>query len=176
MDMSIGLFYGSSTGNTELAAEKIKDELGEFVSHMADVARSEPKELESYDLLLLGVSTWNIGEMQDDWNDFIPKMEGLDLSGKKIAFFAMGDAMGYPHNFLDAMGELWEEVQKLGEPKLIGTWPTEGYEFDESRAMFDENNFIGLGLDEDNESDLTDERIKAWLIKVMQESGMLEAA
>ena len=176
MSMSMAIFYGSSTGNTQLAAEKIQEQMGEFVSLCQDVAKADPKEMENYDLLFLGVSTWNIGEMQDDWAEFIPKMEGLDLSGKKVAFFAMGDAVGYPHNFLDAMGQLWRVVQKLGSPELIGIWPTEGYEFKESEALYDDEHFVGLGLDEDNESDLTDDRIHQWLLKVMQDAGLLEAA
>ncbi|MBX3411494.1 MAG: flavodoxin [Pirellulales bacterium] len=174
MDLSMAIFYGSSTGNTEMAAQKIKDELGDFVSHVADVAKADPKEMEEYDLLFLGVSTWNIGEMQDDWDKFIPQMEGLNLAGKKIAIFAMGDSVGYPHNFLDAMGELWGVVQKLGSPELVGVWPTAGYSFEDSQGRFDDEHFLGLGLDEDNESDLTDERISAWLLKVMQDAGMLE--
>ena len=59
---SIGVFYGSSTGNTEMAAEKICEQLGEFVSHCSDVSKVEPADLLPYDILLLGVSTWNIGE------------------------------------------------------------------------------------------------------------------
>lgn len=175
--MNMAIYYGSSTGNTEIAAEKIKEQMGEFISHIADVSKvDDPAELANYDLIFFGVSTWNIGEMQDDWADFIPKMDGLDLTGKKICFFAMGDAIGYSYNFLDAMGELWGVVQKLGNPELIGIWPTEDYEFDESLGQFDDNHFIGLGLDEDNESDKTDDRIKAWLVKVMQDAGLLEAA
>lgn len=174
MDLSMAIFYGSSTGNTEMAAQKIKEQMGEFISHIADVADAEPKDMEQYDLLFLGVSTWNIGEMQDDWDNFIPQMEGLNLAGKKIAFFAMGDAAGYPHNFLDAMGELWGVVKNLGDPELIGVWPTEGYVFEDSQGKFDDDHFLGLGLDEDNEPELTDERIKAWLLKVMQDAGLLE--
>lgn len=174
MDISIAIFYGSSTGNTELAAEKIKEQLGDFISQMEDVSKADPADIARHDLILFGVSTWNIGEMQDDWADFIPQMEGLDLSGKMVAFFAMGDAVGYPYNYLDAMGELWGVVQKLGSPQLIGVWPTEEYDFQESQAMYDENHFLGLGLDEDNESNLTDDRIKAWLVKVMQDAGLLQ--
>ena len=104
-----------------------------------------------------------------------PKMEGLDLAGKKIGFFAMGDAGGYPYNFLDAMGQLWEVVKGLGGPELVGVWPTEGYEFDESQAMYDDDHFLGLGLDEENQSDLHDERIHAWLMKVMTDCKLLPA-
>ncbi len=173
--LSMAIFYGSSTGNTQEAAEKIKEELGDFCSHIADVAECEPEEMQNYDLIFLGVSTWNIGEMQDDWAEFIPQMEGLDLSGKKIAIFAMGDQVGYPFNFLDAMGELWGVVKELGGPELVGVWPTEGYEFDDSQGKFDDDHFLGLGLDEDNESDMTEERIKAWLVKVMTDAGLIEA-
>ena len=175
MAASIAIFYGSSTGNTEMAAEEIRGHLGPLVKHMADVEKAEPEELLDYDILLLGVSTWNIGEMQDDWDTFIPRMEGLDLTGKKVAFFAMGDAVGYPHNFLDAMGQLWEVVKTLGSPELVGVWPTEGYDFEESEAMFDENHFIDVGLGEDNEAELHDERIKNWLVKVITECNLLPA-
>ena len=156
-----------------MAVEEIPEHLGPLVEHMADVEKAEPEELLDYDILLLGVSTWNIGEMQDDWDTFIPRMEGLDLTGKKVAFFAMGDAVGYPHNFLDAMGQLWEVVKTLGSPELVGVWPTDGYDFEESEAMFDENHFIGVGLDEDNEAELHDERIKNWLVKVITECNLL---
>ena len=176
MELSMAIFYGSSTGNTEMAAEKIRDQMGAFVSHMADVSKADPADMENYDLLFLGVSTWNIGEMQDDWADFIPRMEGLNLAGKKIAMFAMGDAVGYPYNFLDAMGELWGVVKDLGNPELVGIWPSEEYEFEDSQGKYDESHFLGLGLDEDNESELTDDRIKAWLLKVMQDLGLLHTA
>ncbi|MGC4003135.1 MAG: flavodoxin [Pirellulales bacterium] len=168
--MAMAIFYGSSTGNTQMAAEKIKETLGEFVEHVADVAKAAPEDFAPYDVLFLGVSTWNIGEMQDDWADFLPKLDQVDFTGKKVALFAMGDAVGYPHNFLDAMGELWQKIQPRGA-ELIGAWPTEGYTFEESAAMFDEDHFLGLGLDEDNESDQTDDRIQAWLVQVLTELG-----
>lgn len=169
--MKMGIFYGSTTGNTELAAEIIKKEMGEFVPEpIVEVSNATPEQLLEYELLFLGVSTWNIGEMQDDWADFLPRLEEIDLAGKKVALFAMGDATGYPYNFLDAMGELWLACKARGA-ELVGVWPTEGYEFDESQAMYDENHFVGLGLDEDNESDLTEERIQTWLLQVVQELG-----
>lgn len=168
--MKMGIFYGSSTGNTQMAAEKIKEQMGAFIEHIADVAKAEPAELAEYDVLFLGVSTWNIGEMQDDWADFLPKLDAVDLTGKKVAMFAMGDAVGYPYNFLDALGELWAKVQSRGAT-LVGTWPTAGYTFEDSAGKFDDTHFLGLGLDEDNETDLTDERIQAWLMQVVQELG-----
>ena len=173
---TIGVFYGSSTGNTELAAEMICDQLGQFVSHSADISKSEPTDLLAYDILLLGVSTWNIGEMQDDWDDFIPGMEGLDLTGKQVGFFGMGDSIGYSYNFLDAMGMLWEAVKVLGSPQLVGVWPNGDYTFDESLAVYDDGHFVGVGLDEDNEPELHEERIKGWLMKIMTDCELIPAA
>jgi len=173
---TIGVFYGSSTGNTELAAEMICDQLGQFVSHSADISKSEPTDLLAYDILLLGVSTWNIGEMQDDWDDFLPRMEGLDLTGKQVGFFGMGDAIGYSYNFLDAMGMLWDAVKPLGSPTLVGVWPNEDYTFDESLAVYDDGHFVGVGLDEDNEPELHEERIKGWLMKIMMDCELIPSA
>ena len=81
MSLSIGVFYGSTTGNTESIDQKLKEQLGNKVSHLADVNVADPAELEQYDLILLGVPTWDVGEMQIDWDDFIPRMEGLNLAG-----------------------------------------------------------------------------------------------
>jgi len=171
---SIGIFYGSTTGATEHAATIIRDLLGPLVSQCENVYKANPDDLQNHDLLLLGISTWNIGDMQDDWFDFLPRIEHLDLTATTVALFGLGDAYGYPYTFLDAMGKLWESIQHLGSPKLVGTWPTEGYEFDESMAIHDNDHFIGLGLDYDNQPELTDERIANWITKVRQETGLTE--
>ena len=42
----------------------------------------------------------------------------------------------------------------------------------ESKGMFDDNHFLGLGLDEENESDMHEERIKAWTAQVRAELGL----
>ena len=103
-------------------------------------------------------------------------MEGLDLTGKQVGFFGMGDAIGYSYNFLDAMGMLWDVVKGLGTPKLVGVWPNEEYTFDESLAVYDDGHFVGVGLDEDNEPDLHDERIKGWLMKIMVDCELIPAS
>ncbi|MBP52399.1 MAG: flavodoxin FldA, partial [Opitutae bacterium] len=45
--------------------------------------------------------------------------------------------------------------------RLVGRWSTEGYEFDESVAL-EGDQFLGLGLDYDNQDTQSEERIKAW--------------
>ena len=173
--MSIAIFFGSTTGNTEAAAHKIKEALGDHVTFMGDIADTKPDDLNNYDVLIFGIPTWDVGELQYDWEEFIPDMHELDLSGKTIALFGLGDSFGYSNNYLDAMGLLWEELKVLGSPKLVGVWPTEGYTFDESKGLHDDKHFLGLGLDEENESDMHDERIKGWTDKIKAELGLSAA-
>ena len=170
--MSIAIIFGSLTGNTETAAHMIKDELGSHVTYFADVADINPEDLLPYDVLLLGCPTWHIGQLQDDWEDFLPQMSDLNLSGKKVGFFGMGDSFGYSENFLDAFGLMWDEIKKLGSPDLIGIWSTEGYTFNESIGMYDDNHFLGLGLDEDNEEELHGERVTKWTQQILKELGL----
>ncbi len=58
------------------------------------------------------------------------------------------------------MGILYETVHIKGA-NIVGSWPTDGYEFDESRAMVN-GNFVGLALDNDNQLDRTPQRIEQW--------------
>lgn len=170
--MSIAIFFGSTTGNTEAAAHQIKEALGELVTFIGDIADTKPADLSRFDVLIFGIPTWDVGELQYDWEDFIPDMHALDLTGKNIALFGLGDSFGYSNNFLDAMGLLWDELKVLGAPKLVGIWPTKGYTFDRSKGLFDPEHFLGLGLDEENESDLHDARIRGWTDKVKAELGL----
>jgi flavodoxin I len=77
---------------------------------------------------------------------------------------------GYADNFQDAIGILEEKITSLGGT-TVGYWSTEGYEFDESKAVKN-GKFVGLAIDETNQSELTDERIKTWSAQLKQEFGM----
>jgi flavodoxin I len=170
--MSVGIFFGSTTGNTENIAELISAAFGNIVSKTANIADITPEDLLDYDVLVLGIPTWNVGELQYDWEDFLPQMKHLDLTGKKVAMFGLGDSFGYSDNFLDALGLLWDELKVLGSPELVGIWPNEGYTYDKSKGLYDENHFLGLGLDEENEANMHDERIKTWTAQVRSEIGL----
>ena len=92
------------------------------------------------------------------------------FNGKTIAYFGTGDQVGYSDNFQDAMGMLEEKISSLGG-KTVGYTSVDGYEFDESKALRD-GKFCGLALDEDNQSELSDERIKAWTAQIKSAFGM----
>ena len=157
----IGIFYGTSSGNTETVAMKIYERLGSDSATVRDVAESSPADLFPFKLLILGIPTWGIGEVQDDWADFLPQLEDLDLSGKKVALFGLGDQESYPDTFADALGTLYEALQGTG-CEIVGSWSTLGYEFMESSAVRN-GMFTGLVLDEENQPQLTDIRVQDWL-------------
>ncbi|WP_082209948.1 flavodoxin FldA [Fischerella sp. PCC 9605] len=164
----IGLFFGTQTGNTQTEAEMIQKEFGgESVVDLNDISKSEPSDFNEYSYIIIGCPTWNIGELQSDWEDFYDELDNINFSGKKVAYFGAGDQVGYPDTFQDAIGILEEKISEQGG-ETIGYWSTEGYEFNESKAIRD-GKFVGLALDEDNQSDLTEERIKTWVAQLKQE-------
>ena len=158
--MAIGIFYGSNGGATEFVAEKIQKALG-LESNLHDIANTEMEEFGNYIHMIIGSSTWGEGDLQDDWDKCFEDFEEVDFSGKTVAFFGLGDQEGYEENFLDAMGILHDAAVAKGAT-VVGHWPLEDYEYDESIAE-QNGTFIGLGIDDDNQFDLTDERIEKWV-------------
>src|SRR5690554_1315994 len=158
---SIAIIYGSSTEHTKNAAEKMAELLADYTPTLVDIYDGDEEPFLTHDVLILGVSTWGVQDLQDDWNDFYPKLEKLDLTGKSVALFGLGDASIYPSSYVDAMGILYEILAEKGVT-FIGQVPTDGYDFEYSRAVVDDK-FVGLPLDDDYEPELTEERIINWI-------------
>ena len=157
----IGIIFGSSMGNTEEAAGFLAEKLG-LENELLNVANCDAAKLNGFDKLILGVSTWGTGDLQDDWDAF--DFGGLKLGGKTVAIFGTGDAEGYADSFCGAIGKLYDEVVKAGA-NVVGAVSTDGYSFEESEAVRD-GKFIGLPLDADNESDKTETRILTWIEQI----------
>jgi flavodoxin I len=172
---SVGIFFGSDTGNTEAVAEMIQNELGKNLVDVKDIAKSTKEEIAEYSLLIFGIPTWYYGEAQCDWDDFFPELEEIDFTDKLVAIFGCGDQEDYAEYFLDAMGQLGEIVENKGAI-IVGHWPTEGYEFEASKALVDDDHFIGLGIDEDRQPELTESRVKAWTKQIYNEMCLAELA
>lgn len=167
----VGLFFGTQTGNTQDIAETIQTELGgDGVVDLHDMAEAETSELENYDCIIVGCPTWNIGELQSDWEAVFDDLDDIDFNGKKVAYFGSGDQVGYADNFQDAMGILEEKISSLGG-KTVGYWSTDGYDFNESKAVKN-GTFVGLALDEDNQSEMTESRVKSWVTQIKPEFGL----
>lgn len=167
--MKIGLFYGSTTCYTEIAAEKIQTVIGEDLVELNNIKDISLKSCLKYDLIILGISTWDYGQLQEDWESIWLDINTLDLKGKIVALYGMGDQVGYTDWFQDALGMLHEQVVAQGA-QLIGYWPVQGYEFVASKALTnDENYFVGLSLDEDNQYELSEKRIEQWCEQILIE-------
>jgi flavodoxin I len=173
----IGLFYGTDTGNTERVAKKIKEsleaKLGEGSIDLNEIYKKKKEDMAKYDILILGMPTWYDGELQGDWEEFIPEMQQIDFTGKKVAFFGLGDQYGYASYFCDALG-LFAEIVEKQHGTLVGFMKVQGFEHDFSKAQRGDQ-FVGLCLDTDNQDDLTDQRIQQWIEQVYAEFGFMPA-
>lgn len=156
--MATAIFYASSTGNTSNVGKIIADQLGGISKF--DLSFSGAGKIDEFDKVILGASTWGEGELQDDWEEAWDEFCDLDFSGKTVALYGLGDQEGYGDEFLDAMGIIYDQVTAKGA-KVIGSWPIDGYDFDSSKAVRD-GAFVGLAIDEDNQDDMTEERVSAW--------------
>lgn len=171
--VTVAVVYGSMFGATERIAEVVADLLGARLGHAVpclDAAWCELEGLQGHDLLLIGACTWNIGQLPHGWESQLDALAALDLRGTTVALFGTGDQLGYPETFLDSLGMLAGAVRSAGA-RLVGSWPTAGYEFDASLALED-GAFVGLALDDDNQPDATLPRVDAWLAQVMDEVGL----
>lgn len=171
--LSIGLFYGSTTCYTEMAAEKIETELNTLfdapVVSLFNIKDVALKKAEEFDILILGISTWDFGELQEDWESSWEDIKTLNLKGKTVALFGLGDQLGYADWFQDALGMLHDELAVLG-CDFIGYWPNQGYEFAESKGLTeDKTHFVGLSLDDENQYDATEQRIAQWCEQLLGE-------
>ena len=144
------IFYASSTGNTEEVANKIHKNFEEF--EIVDIANDGVSKMNECSSLIIGTPTWGEGDLQDDWEDCFDDLKEIDFKGKTVALFGLGDQDGYGDEFVNAMGTLYEVVNQNGA-NVIGFTSIDGYEYDESTAELN-GEFVGLVLDEDNQSEL----------------------
>lgn len=175
----IAIFFGTDTGRTRLVAKLIARKLEALApgaaAAPANIGRAALAEFLACDALIVGTSTLGEGELpglstgltQPSWEEFVPQLADADLSGKTIALFGLGDQKKYPDNFVDAIGLLHDAFAARGA-RIVGHWPTDGYEFNTSLAV-DGDHFLGLALDQHLQPLLTEERIDRWLAEVLPE-------
>ncbi|MFZ2407194.1 MAG: flavodoxin [Methylobacter sp.] len=166
----VGVFFGTDTGNTRRIAKDIATSLGSVVAAKpVNVRNATVEDMLVYDTLILGTPTYGEGQLPGlstgnattSWEEFLPTLAGYDFSGKKVAIYGLGNQKSYPVEFVDAMFYVYEQFKQCGAI-LIGAWDTEGYNFKSSKAVVD-NRFVGLALDQENQKELTPERLDTWL-------------
>ncbi|ABX09087.1 flavodoxin FldA [Prochlorococcus marinus] len=169
--MTVGIYFATTTGKTEDIAERLHGLLdgAESPRDMSDV--DDLNEFTNHEGIICGIPTWNTGADSERsgtaWDALLEEIGSLNLSGKKVAIFGLGDSSTYTENYCDAMEELHRFFKKAGAT-MVGYVSTKEYTFDESKSAIGDV-FCGLPLDEDSESDMTDARISQWSEQLKQE-------
>src|SRR5690554_2915562 len=155
----IAILYGTSGGSVESVAKQVQDlfEGNADIYNVLDVSLSE---IEDYKYIIVGTSTTGIGDLQDDWEGFLPSFAKIDFTGKKIAIFALGDSASYSSSFAESMKVVYDEI--ADKTTIVGQTADEGYTYDDSMAVND-GIWVGLPIDEDNEYDMTEQRLTTWV-------------
>ena len=173
--MAVGIYFATTTGKTEDIAERLHDILpsAESPKDLADV--SDVNEFTSLDGIICGIPTWNTGADSERsgtaWDTLLEDIGSLNLNGKKVAIFGLGDSSTYTENFCDAMEELHSYFVKAGA-SMVGYVGKSDYTFEESKSVIGDS-FCGLPLDEDSESDMTDDRLANWSSQLKKEMSGL---
>ncbi len=163
---AIGIFYGSTHGMTEKSALKIKKAFGSDKVDVYNLNNATIEDMMKYSNLIFGTSAWGIGEMQDDWEMFVDNLSSVDFSEKKVALYGLGDQDEYPESFVDGLGTLYCRLPD--KSRVVGFWPVKGNDYYFSLAEKD-GTFVGLVLDDHNQSDQSEKRITAWVKQLKKE-------
>ncbi len=162
----IAILYGTSGGNTESIANRINEKF-DGDADLFDVANVSIAEVQPYKYLILGTSTTGMGDLQDDWESFLPTFSSkMDFTDKTVAIFGLGDSASFSSTFAESIYVIHDELKD--KVKIVGAVPDEGYTYDDSSAVVD-GKWLGLALDEDNEYDESEERINQWVEQLKKE-------
>lgn len=105
LDATVGIYYGTMGGNTKNCANHIMTAASEgneiTICEIEDLA--DPSEFTKHDALIIGAPTWNTGAEKErtltGWDQWLyDVLPSLDLKGKKVALFGVGDQGDYPFN------------------------------------------------------------------------------
>ena len=175
----IGIFFGSTSGKTRKVAKMIKKRFDdETVAEPLNINKATAEDLAAYQFLILGTPTMGEGQLpglsaecdDESWEEALLRLADVDLTGKVVGIYGLGDQDGYPNQFVDAMVEIYDFVIARGA-RVVGAWPTDGYVFTSSQAVLDDK-FVGLALDLDNQSEQTATRLDAWLQLIAPDFGL----
>jgi flavodoxin I len=169
----IGIFFGTDTGSTRLVAKKIYSSLGaEIADKPKNINKTRVEEILQYSALILGTPSYGVGDLpglavgcqEANWAEFVSQLDGVDLSGKRVALFGLGHQERYASRFASSLIQLYWVFYGYGAD-IVGFWSTEGYQFQFSDSVID-NQFVGLVLDQRGQAHLTDERLTIWLSQI----------
>lgn len=169
------IFYSPEGGSVNRVAVKLGEMIGNDKVDIVPVNGVEKEDLEKYSQFIfvgstVGADHWSNETLVDEWQVFFTKIAGVDFANKKVAIAGLGNSVLYPEHFADGMAHLYKELTDRNAT-ILGFVDAEGYTFEDSEALNDEGIFCGLPLDEDNEDDLTPERLGNWISQLKPDFG-----
>jgi len=161
------LFYSPEGGSVNSVAIKLGALIGKDKIDIIPVKKAEPADISKYNQMILvgstvGADHWDNEIIVDEWTEFFVKIEGISFENKKLAIVGLGNSVLYPSHFADGMAILHEKLS-MKNALILGKVDSKDYDFEDSESLDDEGFFCGLALDEDNESELTSERLEKWI-------------
>jgi len=161
------ILYSFNTKKTGKIADQIQEKFNDNAIVLVNAEEITDERFLSFDQMIMGVPTWFDGELPNYWDEFVPALEDMDLTGKRIALYGLGDQKGYPENFLDGVGIMAEILEAQGAT-LVGFTSREGYEFESSRALRGDL-FVGLAIDYENQGSMNNIRVASWVDQLKKE-------
>jgi len=161
------VFYSPQGGNVDRVANKLGALIGNDKVDLIPVKEFESEDLIKYNQIILvgstvGTDHWTNETVVDEWPAFFAKSGDNGFEQKKIAIVGLGNSFLYPDHFADGMAELYARLKKQNA-QVFGKVEKKGYDFTDSEALNDDGFFCGLPIDEDNEDELTPERLENWI-------------
>lgn len=156
-----GIFYSFHTNKTAKISEKIIEAFGAEQLEVLNAEEVDEQNFMKFDNYIIGVATWWDGELPNYWDEFVPAIEDMDLTGKTFAIYGLGDQIRYPENFNDGVGIFADLVESRGA-KVVGYTSREGYTYESSRAERGDK-FCGLCIDQENQARLSSKRVENWV-------------
>ena len=161
------IFFSPEGGNVNRVANKLGELIGNDKVDIIPVKEVEKGDLYKYNKIILvgstvGTDHWNNEIVVDEWPEFFTKIKEISFEKKKVAIVGLGNSVLYPEHFADGIAVLYESIiQQNGE--ILGKVDAKDYDFTDSEAVNDEGFFCGLPIDEDNEAELTTQRLEKWI-------------
>ncbi|WP_300341290.1 flavodoxin [Fusobacterium sp.] len=160
----IGVFYGSTSGTTLGIVDEVEFYLKKMEYDVINVADGIAS-IGDYENLILITPTYGVGELQADWENVFDEFSKVDFSGKVVGLIGLGNQYAFGESFVGSIKVLYDVVTNNGG-KVVGFTSTEGYHYEESEAVIDDQ-FVGLAIDEGNQGDHTPDKIKSWIEEIL---------
>jgi len=161
------ILFSPVGGNVNSVADKLGVMIGNDKVDIIPVKEVESEALINYSQIILvgstvGADHWTNQILVDEWEAFFARIGEFSFEKKKVAIIGLGNCVLYPEHFADGMANLYKRVTTQNA-EVFGFVDAKDYDFTDSKSVNEEGYFVGLAIDEDNEADLTPERLKKWI-------------